>query len=131
MSGSLTGRKRILLVEDDDAIRQLIADVLVDAGYDVDAAPGGYAGVERAKKRPPDLILLDKLMPEGDGNVFVRGYKGEAPIVVISAARDGGEWARQIGAAAYILKPFELEHLLATVEAHLSRRSPRPVAQGA
>lgn len=121
--------RRILLVEDDEAIRQLVADVLVDAGYDVDTAAGGHAGVERARKRPPDLVLLDKLMPDGDGNVFVRGYTGKAPIVVICAARDGGEWARQIGAAAYIIKPFDLEHLLATVATHLSPRSPRPVAR--
>lgn len=52
---------------------------LVDAGYDVDTAAGGHAGVERAKERPHDLVPLDKLTPDGDGSVSVRGYKGKTP----------------------------------------------------
>ena len=118
------GGKRVLLVEDDAAIRELVTDVLSDEGYDVTAATSGADGIVKAEEVKPDLILLDKLMPRGDGTWFATEYRkvrgGTAPIIALCAAREGPEWARSIGAAAFIVKPFDIEALLSVVEATLA-----------
>ncbi len=118
----MSGRKRVLIVEDDDAIRQLVSDLLSEAGYEVQTATGGKEGLDRAKKTPPDLILLDRVMPEGDGTTFATTYartRGKrAPIVALCAARDVEGWARAIGAVAHVVKPFDIEDLLDTVARH-------------
>ena len=114
--------KRVLVVEDDDAIRTLLSDLLAEAGYDVQTARGGREALGRVERAEPDLILLDHVMPEGDGTEFARAYakrKGRAPIIALCAARDGDVWARTIGAAAHIVKPFDIDALLATVAQHV------------
>jgi DNA-binding response OmpR family regulator len=119
--------KRILLVEDDPAIRQLVSDLLVDEGYEVLAATNGKQGLDLAAASRPDLILLDKLMPHGDGTHFATEYRkadtAGAPIVALCAARDGREWAESIGAAAFVVKPFDIDALLETVQRQLGERS--------
>ncbi len=119
------GGKRILLVEDDAAIRQLVTELLTESGYQVTAATSGRDGLERAATARPDLILLDKLMPDGDGTTFATGYAEmvgpRAPIVALCAARDGREWADEIGAATYVVKPFDIETLLGVVREQLDR----------
>lgn len=116
---------RILVVEDDDAIRALVADLLSDAGYDVRQARGGREALARAREAAPELILLDRLMPEGDGTSFARAYASlpgpHSPIVGLCASADGAEWAAEIGAAALITKPFDIEAIVATVAAQLAR----------
>lgn len=119
--------KRILLVEDDPAIRQLVTDLLADAGYEVTAASTGREGIDRATVVRPDLILLDKLMPQGDGSWFAAEYARiggrRAPIIALCAAREGPEWARSIGAAAFVLKPFDIDALLGTIREQLGERA--------
>lgn len=121
------GGKRILLVEDDAAIRQLVTELLTESGYDVTAAATGREGLDRAAAAPPDLILLDKLMPDGDGTAFAVGYGRSAgpraPIVALCASRDGREWAEEIGAATYVVKPFDIDTLLEVVRGQLDRES--------
>jgi DNA-binding response OmpR family regulator len=121
------GGKRILLVEDDAAIRQLVSDLLTDSGYQVVPARSGREGLERVKDARPDLILLDKLMPDGDGTAFATGYRKmrgrRAPIIALCAARDGREWAESIGAATYIVKPFDIDDVLRAVREHLGERA--------
>ncbi len=116
--------RRVLVIDDDDAIRQLVVDLLTDAGYRVEQARGGHDALDRIRMAAPDLILLDKLMAEGDGTMFAEAYAkmpgGHAPIVGLCAARDGEEWASAIGAAAYVVKPFDIEHLLAVVAEHVA-----------
>lgn len=113
--------KRILVVEDDLAIQQLVGEVLREAGYEVDLAGGGREGLERARTRAPDLILLDKLMPNGDGTSFASAYRSEtprpAPILGLCASRDADGWARTIGAVGLVTKPFDIDDLLAAVRA--------------
>src|SRR5579859_967685 len=120
--GSGVSARRILIVDDDDAIRQLLTELLIDAGYVVDQARGGREGLERAAASPPDVILLDKLMPDGDGTTFATEYARtsgpHAPILALCASRDGPEWAAKIRAAAYVLKPFDIDELLALVARH-------------
>jgi DNA-binding response OmpR family regulator len=118
-------RRKILLVEDDDAIRALIQDLLAEAGYDVSEARSGNEGLARVGEVKPDLILLDKLMPDGDGTSFARGYRAtrgpHAPIIALCAAADALAWSAQIGAAAFIGKPFDIEDLIATVKAEIAK----------
>jgi CheY-like chemotaxis protein len=116
------GGKRILLVEDDAAIRQLVTDILTEAGYEVAQARSTPEALERAAVWRPDLILLDKSMP-GGGTAFATAYATKrarrAPIVALSAAIDAETWARSIGAATYIAKPFDIDTLLTTVAEQL------------
>lgn len=122
------GGKRILLAEDDDAIRQLVTDLLTEAGYDVSQARNGTEALERVAVWRPDLILLDQRMPGSDGTEFARGYEKtrppRAPIIALCAAIDAEAWARSIGAAAYLVKPFDIDTLFATVAAQLDGREP-------
>ena len=118
--------RRLLVIEDDEAIRTLVREVLLDGGFDVQEARSGNDALARIAAIEPDLILLDKLMPDGDGTAFARDYharKGpHAPIVALSAAADAGEWAAQIGASAYLGKPLDIDDLLAVVKAELAKK---------
>ncbi len=116
-------KRRVLVVEDDDAIRQLVADLLSEAGYEVETATGGREALERADDARPDLILLDRVMPDGDGTEFALAYakrRGRrARIVALCATHDAEGWARSIGAVGLIVKPFDIDDLLATVASHI------------
>lgn len=114
----------ILVVEDDGAIQALVSEMLRDAGYEVAVASGGSEGLVRAREFRPDLIVLDKLMPNGDGTSFASAYRassGKAPIVALSAGREAEEWARQIGAVGLVTKPFDVDELLEVVRANVRR----------
>lgn len=110
----------VLVVEDDDAIRNLVLEVLRDGGYDVVGAGNGAAGLDAVAHRPPCLILLDMRMPRMDGWTFARAYRAtpgpHAPIIVCTAATDAQQRAAEIQAAGFLAKPFGLDELLATVE---------------
>lgn len=109
--------KRVLVVEDDADLRNLLRSILEGEGYDVDAAHDGYEALRRLDHRAPDLIVLDLMMPRLDGAAFVAqleqmGLRPGIPILVLSAAERGADEARRIGAEAYVSKPFELLALL-------------------
>jgi len=110
----------ILVVEDDEAIRRVVALALADEGYGVTVAPDGRAALERLRYHRPRLILLDMRMPEMDGWEFARRYRARpgpyAPIICVTAAVDAAAWGAQIGAAASLGKPFDLDDLLAIVD---------------
>jgi CheY-like chemotaxis protein len=97
--------------------------VLRDAGHTVISAKDGEEALTLAARERPDLILLDKLMPTMDGTSFARAYHqattNPAPIVAFCAARDAEDWARSIGAVAYLGKPFDLDDLDRTVRTQL------------
>ena len=115
---------RVLVVEDDDEIRTLVLETLRESGHEVLGARDGRDGIEIADREKPDLIIVDKLMPEMDGTEFTREYRaraGTAPIVAFCASRDAVEWATSIGAAAYVTKPFDLEELDRVVDRELAR----------
>ena len=116
---------QILVVEDDDAIRGLVSDVLRDDGYDVREATNGVEALERLREERPDLIVLDLMMPVMDGWAFAQAYRKQpgphAPIVVLTAAQDAASRAAQIQADDYLGKPFELDDLLNIVARHTRR----------
>ena len=109
----------ILIVEDDQEIRDFLALVLEGEGYAVRTAPNGAVALQLVHQQPPQLILLDMRMPVMDGWAFVAAYRGEpgvhAPIVVQTAARDVAQTAAEVQADAYLGKPFNLDDLLTVV----------------
>lgn len=115
---------RILVIDDDSSIRQVIAYALGDEGYQVDEASDGEAALESVGRRHPDLILLDMKMPGVDGWEFARLYRERyerlAPIIVLTAARDAAQRAADVNAVSYVPKPFDLDALLERISAVMS-----------
>ena len=112
---------RILVVEDEAPIRYLLADALADEGYAVATAEHGAAALDQARAQPPDAVVLDLMMPIMDGWTFLRARQGDptlagVPVVVLSAAGERGlQQAKELGADAYLAKPFDLDALLLLV----------------
>ena len=117
-------RGRVLVIDDEPDVRMLVETVLRDAGQIAMGAENGEEALALAAREPPDLILLDKLMPVMDGTEFAKAYRAAvahpAPIVAFCAARDAEAWASSIGAVAYIGKPFDITELDRTVRRQLS-----------
>jgi two-component system, chemotaxis family, chemotaxis protein CheY len=111
--------RRVLVVDDDPEIRGFVADCLRDAGYIVDLARDGIEALQSARHTPPDVILLDLMMPGMDGWAFMDARRGEAavaaPVAVMSAVLGIAGRSTDVGADAYVAKPFELDTLLRTV----------------
>jgi CheY-like chemotaxis protein len=119
MAESTGRRPRVLVVDDDPDIRELVLQVLSDEGYEVLAAPNGRVALIFAAEHPPDLILLDYNMPVCDAPEFAAAYhlgpEPHAPIVLITAATDVARRARELQATGALGKPFDLDALLAAV----------------
>lgn len=116
----------ILVVDDDPAMRALIRLVLEAEGHDVDEAPSGEGALTRVAMDPPDLILLDLMMPGMDGwrfldELHLRGLRTHTRVVIVSALSDSEsiERGRNRGAHGHLVKPFELEALLEAVQTAL------------
>ena len=118
---------RILLVEDDDAIRGLVSEVLRDDGYEVREATNGVEALDQLRADCPDLIVLDLMMPVMDGWAFVEECRrkpccDDVPIVVTSASHDlprTAERLRTFGVRTCLAKPFDVDGLLALVERYV------------
>jgi CheY-like chemotaxis protein len=114
----------ILVVEDDEAIRGLVSEVLRDDGYEVSEAANGAEALEYVNNHRPDLIVLDLMMPVMDGWAFVERCRvnpgcSDVPIVVTSASHDlpkTAERLRSYGVRTCLAKPFDVDGLLALVE---------------
>ncbi|MFA6319001.1 MAG: response regulator [Elusimicrobiota bacterium] len=116
---------RLLVIEDDVNMRELLAKTLVREGYDCATAGSGGEGLERALKDKPDLILLDIHLPDMNGHEVCRKLKADPRVAAIPVVMLTGE-ARSIeervngldaGAEDYLLKPFSLKELAARVKA--------------
>ena len=112
-------RPRVLVVDDDDSTRELIADALDSEGYEVRTARNGREGLEVGRTFEPNVILLDMLMPSMDGRAFAREFREQitkpVPIVVLTATFDSATIAAEIAADGFLDKPFSLDDLLAIV----------------
>ena len=116
----MPGVKKVLVVEDDRAIRDMILAALADAGYAVAAARNGAEGLERCRLFGPDVVVLDLMMPEVDGVEFLKRRPAEgceAPVVVMSAAFHRRALPENIAVDAFIEKPFAIDAFLSTVAA--------------
>lgn len=114
---------RILIVDDDPVIRDLLDDVLEGEGYEVFQAANGQAAIEIARDRMPDLILMDLMMPVLDGSSATRILKSDAAtrrirIIVMSAIMNLRRYSDDIPADGLLDKPFDLDMLLNDVAKH-------------
>jgi len=114
--------KRILIVDDSLYMRTLISSALTEAGYDVvGMAANGESAIDMALELQPDLITLDNILPDMIGSDILRVLKQEeklaAKIIMISAVGQDSVIQEEIdlGASAYIIKPFTTEFLIETV----------------
>jgi DNA-binding response OmpR family regulator len=119
-------KARVLVIEDDVDIQQLIRSTLARQGFEVEQELDGRAGLEAAVERPPDLILLDIMLPEMDGRDVLAELKKreqtrDVPVIVISArgAQSDRRVALELGADDYIDKPFSPRLLISRVEYRL------------
>ena len=110
-------QKRVLVVDDDASIRELLSTALEDDGYEVVPAINGADALSVCERWRPDVIVLDLMMPVMDGWTFAKRLRerDEIPIVVLSAANDLARHAKTIGAADVVGKPFDLDQLLPKV----------------
>lgn len=113
---------KILVIDDDEDVLEMIRFLLEAKGYAVGTALDGRAGLDAVTASRPDLILLDLKMPVMDGATFateLRGRGDSTPIVVVTAADDPRKRAGEIRAADWLGKPFEPADLIAIVARHL------------
>jgi DNA-binding response OmpR family regulator len=117
---------RILVVDDDESIRELITLALEDEGHEVIGAPEGESALEMIPEIQPDVILLDNRMPVMDGREFAKRYQelgiSTAALIILTAVDDPEQVAAEIGADGYLPKPFDLNDLANMVNQHLSMR---------
>lgn len=122
-------RPRVLVVDDEDPIRDLLVEYLESRGYDAEGAATAVAGLAILRERPVDLVVLDVHLPGAMSGVdAVPNFARDAAVVVVSGTEDA-DLARATvrrGAFGYVTKPFELEGLLAVVEAALLQRGTTP-----
>jgi len=123
--------KRILVIEDDDAIRRGLVDALAFAGCDVLEAADGERGKALAVGSDCDLVLLDLILPGCDGLDIlaeVRATRPALPVIILTARGEEADRVRGLdgGADDYVAKPFSIRELLARVEAVLRRSAERP-----
>jgi CheY-like chemotaxis protein len=110
--------KRVLVVDDEPFIQQLIGEVLQDEGYRVLFASTGRSTLQLLETEQPDLVLLDVMMPDGDGHTVLAAMQSlphlrDIPVVIVSTGISRRK--REQVATSYIDKPFTLEQLLAAV----------------
>jgi two-component system, OmpR family, phosphate regulon response regulator PhoB len=126
---------RILIVEDEESLAVLLRYNLEAEGFEVDTAARGDDAEQQIKDAPPDLVLLDWMLPGLSGvelcrRIRMRKDTERVPIVMLTARGDEGERVRglSLGADDYIVKPFSLPELIARVHAVLRRSKPTHVA---
>jgi CheY-like chemotaxis protein len=113
-----------LVVDDDPDILEALSEILESEGFGIRQARNGLEALELVAKLQPNLILLDLMMPVMDGWEFAERMRGRSdwaqiPVIVLSADRNIGTKARELGALGYLAKPFELNELLTLVQASL------------
>ena len=119
-------RERLLLVDDEENLRTMLAAALAHSGFEVDTVANGRDALTRTKEILPDLILLDVMMPDLDGFEVCRRLRAEyvkVPIIFLTARDETRDKVRGLttGGDDYLVKPFSLEELVARVEAVLRR----------
>ena len=122
---------RILVIEDDAAIRRGIVDALAFAGYEPLQAATGPEGLAAATRAECALVLLDLVLPGGDGFQIlaeVRAVRPTLPVIILTAKGEEADRVRGLtmGADDYVVKPFSVKELLARIQAVLRRSPERP-----
>ena len=115
---------RILVVDDDESLCELLRMHLSAAGYEVSTANDAISAGYQVLKNPPDLLLTDVNMPHMDGFEFVAALKADTtlpriPVIFLTSSEEGDERGRQLGAVGYLTKPVRADRLLALVAQHV------------
>jgi CheY-like chemotaxis protein len=123
----MTAPGRILVVEDDESLREALLEVLGDEGHEVRVAEHGADALETLDGWEPEVLVLDLMMPVMDAFEFREHQRRRAAalgarVLVLSAARDLGGAAERLDADAYLAKPFRLDEMLTTVDRLLDDR---------
>jgi EAL domain-containing protein (putative c-di-GMP-specific phosphodiesterase class I) len=108
--------RHVLVADDEPAIVEMIRDILEDYGFNVVTAANGSEALRLIEQAEPEVVLLDMNMPVLDGEGFITAVRERGlriPIVVMTAGSSAKRWAAQLGADAYLSKPFELANLVA------------------
>jgi excisionase family DNA binding protein len=113
-----TGRPRVLVVDDEASIRDLLAKALALAEYEVDVSPDGRSALERMRMHPYDLLIADLKMPGMDGLTVIREakrYRADLPVIIITGFSNESSAieALNLGVAGYLTKPFRVPQVLA------------------
>ncbi len=115
----------ILVVDDQSSVRQLLQEYLTEQGFRVFTATDGQNAIYQARHEPPDLVLLDIMMPKMDGYQFLRQFRQErqTPVIIITAREEETDavLGLDLGADDYVIKPFRMRELLARIRAVLRR----------
>src|SRR6185437_5314786 len=106
--------RRVLVAEDENTIRRILAEYLRGEGFDVELAPNGLEALQLARHTPPDVLVVDRMMPLMDAEGMLATWMQEAalkdiPVVLISAAPDLSGVAQKFGVRATLAKPFDLD----------------------
>ncbi|MDR3072867.1 MAG: response regulator transcription factor [Clostridiales Family XIII bacterium] len=119
--------KKILVIEDEKAISDLIRFNLIKEGYETDTAFDGKEGLDKALSTDPDLVLLDVMLPSMDGFEICRKVreKSDVPIIILTAKEEEVDkvLGLELGADDYITKPFGLRELIARIKANIRRKA--------
>ncbi|MEV4642310.1 response regulator [Actinoplanes sp. NPDC049548] len=119
---------KVLVVDDDPAIRQLLSDVLELDGHEVHVAVDGADGVRAFASLRPDFVVLDVMMPHLDGYGVLRSIRVEAasavPVLLLTAAPDCAARGRESGASYYLAKPFTADEVLFLIDGVLGHETP-------
>ncbi len=119
------GEPTILVVDDEPSIGEVVSIYLQRAGYQVIVARDGQAALEAIERQPPDLVVLDLMLPKVDGLEIARRLRaqGDTPIIMLTAKREESDriTGLEMGADDYVVKPFSPQELVSRVKAVLRR----------
>ena len=128
---TMISKKRVLVIEDERPIAEPLADALRREGFDVQIAGTAAAGLEAFSARAPDIVLLDVMLPDGDGRDVLRQIRQSSRVPVLMVSARGEEMDRvlglELGADDYVTKPFSAAELVARMRAVLRRSAASPV----
>lgn len=123
-------QKRILIVEDEESLLKLESILLTTKGYIVQGVANGIAALEAIAETPPDLVLLDVMLPGLDGFEVCQQIKNNPrtshiPVILLTAKKSPEDVARgkEVGADQYITKPFKSSMVVASIEGLLAERN--------
>lgn len=126
--------ERVLLIDDDERLAALLRRYLGERGLEVDTRPDVSSGMSALRSRAYDALLLDVMLPDGDGFEVCRRVRADSDIPILMLTARGDEMDRiiglELGADDYLPKPFNPRELLARVRAVLRRRAPAPAREG-
>ena len=129
-------KKKILVVEDDDNLRELVKGRLESEGFEVVSAADGFQALTRAREAEPALVILDLMIPKMDGYTVCRLFKSSGmahiPIIMFTARSSPDDVRRglDMGADAYVCKPFESSVLVSKIAELLEIAEPKTPREG-